>query len=123
LFQKENHPMKKLIAAAFAALLFCVLPIVDQVTISIPADRLAYDVCWARFTFDFPKRWSCESTLKGNMVAILLGCAFNRGEDDICTKFRDMKAEMQQTKIESDRLKATEILRRKLTTEAATIRP
>lgn len=78
--------------AIIALVAICMSPIPDHALMTVKLDQMAYNVCWNRFGVLFPQRWSCESTIKSNAIALALGCAFKRQDMlDVCAEFDKVK--------------------------------
>jgi len=82
------------IIIAAAAIGFCAMPIIDKISISTVADAAAYETCWNRNGAFFPSRWSCESTIRSNIVAYAFACASRKDPaNDFCVTLERIEKE------------------------------
>ena len=103
------NTFNKIVFVVIALLVFCGSPAWEYMSRNVRIDQVAINVCWRRFGPLFPQRWSCESMIKQNIMAISFSCAFNKDKvkekDDENTK-QEICEELDKVTKEQEELKA-----------------
>ena len=85
---------------------FLCSPAWEYMTLAVRGDQIALNVCWRRFGPIFPQRWSCESMIRQNLLAIAFSCAFDKNKDD-SESMKEICEEMDKVKKAEEALKET----------------